>query len=180
MRKRPSILLLVVALAALTLAPGASAETAPSPSIDGTLTFATVTADDGVVRGVFANFNLMSFTLGEIDDAEAGGVVVRLYDASNPARTISQVSLRPGAFSDDPPRVDPEGTRLTAPIDSVWGTFDYEADGYWVQPRNLRINGGNCDRIGGAEVTVQLTGDRPAVRATIAGPPQGSCDSIRR
>ena len=178
MRKRLTALLLAAALAALMFVPAAGAD-AP-PSIDGTLTFDTFATENGVVRGVFANFNLVDFTVGDIDDAQAGGVVVRLYDASNPSTTIAEVSLRPGAFS-VAPRVDAHRTKLTAPIDSVWGSFDYAADGYWTQPRNLRINGGNCDQIGGAEVTIRVpTAPGGAVTGNIEGPPRGSCDNIRR
>jgi hypothetical protein len=175
MRTRLTAVLLVAALSALLFVPAAGA--VEDPSIDGTLTFATFATDLGEVRGVFANFNLSGFTVGDIDDAAAGGVVVRLFDATNPSRTISQVTLRAGAFS-GAPGVDDDVTGLTAPIDSVWGTFDYAADGYWIQPRNLRINGGNCGRIGGAEVTIRLESGGE-VYGTIDGPPRGSCDDIR-
>lgn len=179
MRKRLTALLLTAALAALTFVPAAGADEVPEPSIDGTLTFDTFATENGVVRGVLANFNLVDFQVGDIDDERPGGVVVRLYDASKASTTIAAVSLRPGAFS-DAPGVAPDRAKLTAPIDSVWGSFDYAADGYWSQPRNLQINGGNCDQIGGAEVTIQLTGDRDPVSEIIEGPPSGSCDDIRR
>jgi hypothetical protein len=74
--------------------------------------------------------------------------------------------------------VPDDTTELTAPIDSVWGTFDYAADGYWTQPRNLRINGGNCEGIVDAEVTIQLDDDDEVT--AILGPPRGSCSDIRR
>ena len=175
MRTRLTAVLLAAALSALLFVPAAVA--IEEPSIDGTLTFATFATDNGVVRGVFANFNLSGFKVGDINDGGPGGVVVRLYDATNSSRTISQVTLRAGALS-DAPGVASGVTSLTAPIDSVWGTFDYAADGYWIQPRNLRINGGNCERIGGAEVTVQLPGGGE-VTGTIDGPPSGSCADIR-
>jgi hypothetical protein len=176
MRTRLTAILLAVVLAALTFVPAAGAD--DHRSIDGTLTFSTFQSENGVVRGVFANFNLRGFTAADIDDEGPGGVVVRLYDASDSSRTISQVSLRDGAFR-VAPGVDLDAVGLTAPIDSVWGTFDYAADGYWTQPRNLRINGGNCERIGGAEVTIRLTEGRNPVPGTIDGPPRGSCGDIR-
>jgi hypothetical protein len=174
-RTRLTALLLAAALAALTFVPSAGASEAPG--IDGWLSFGTFQSDHGVVRGVFANLELINFTVGDIDDSRPGGVVVRLYDASNYSRTISQVSLRAEALS-GAPEGDPTGTQLTAPIDSVWGTFDYAADGYWTQSRNLRINGGNCEVIGGAEVTFRVDG--VDLMETIDGPPRGSCDDIRR
>ena len=168
--------MLTAALVALLFVPAAGASTGDE-SISGTLTYlAFDTGDTGVVRGVYADLKLENFTTDDIDDLEQGGIVVRLHDAFD--RTISQVTLRKEALSEHPGV--PGGTKfLSAPIDSVWGTFDYAADGYWIQPRKLRINGGNCPRIAGAEVTVQLGGDE-AVTADIAGPPSRSCDDIRR
>ena len=168
--------MLTAALVAVLFVPAAGAS-GGDQSISGTLTYlVNDTGDTGVVRGVYADFNLVGFTTDNIDDSDPGGIVVRLYDASD--RTISQVTLRKEALSGGP-GVPRGTTSLSAPIDSVWGTFDYAADGYWIQPRNLRINGGNCERIAGAEVTIQLK-DGSVVTATIDGPPRGSCDDIRR
>jgi len=172
-RKQLTALLLTAALAALLFVPAVGAS-GTTESIDGNLTFATFDTSSGTVRGVIADLELTGFTVEEIDDSQPGGVVVRLYDAANSSRTISQVTLQKNAVS------AATGTKLTAPIDSVWGDFDYAADGNWTQPRNLRINGGNCERIGGAEVTIQLTRPGGPVTGTIEGSPSGSCNDIRR
>jgi hypothetical protein len=179
MRSRSLLAIMAAVVMAMTLVPAAGAiEGTSSPSVTGTLTYLTKPTDTGTVRGVFADMSLHDFTAGDIDDSAPGGIVVRLRDAAG--QTLSQVSLRPGAFSGEPGV--PDGTTdLTAPIDSVWGTFDYAADGYWTQPRNLRINGGNCEGIVDAEVTIQLNDGfvHDEVTATL-GPPQGSCSDIRR
>jgi len=179
MRPRLLVVMLTAALVAVVFVPAVGASD-DARSINGTLTYSVNdTGENGVVRGVYADFNLVNFEVGNINDEELGGIVVRLYDASNPNRTISQVTLREGAFSNRTEAVPPNTKSLSAPIDSVWGTFDYAADEYWTQPRNLQINGGNCERIGGAEVTIQLK-DEATVSQTIEGSPRGSCDTIRR
>ena len=177
MRTRLTTMLLVAALAALMLVPAAGATNA-SESVDGTLTYLSRDTTNGTLRGVNVDLEMKGFVVADIDDGEAGGVVVRLYDVSNSSRTIAMVSLRAGALSLLTPD-DLAGTKLTAPIDSVWGTFDYAADGYWAQPRNMRINGGNCERINRADITVFLE-DESKVESTIVGTPRGSCDDIRQ
>jgi hypothetical protein len=178
MRSRSLIAIMAAVVMAMTLVPAAGATEDADPSVTGTLDYLTHPTDTGTVRGVFANMRLTDFAAGDIDDSDPGGIVVRLRDAAG--QTLSQVSLRPGALSDEP-EVPGATTDLTAPIDSVWGTFDYAADGYWTQPRNLRINGGNCEGIVDAEVTIQLNDGFVHDEVTaILGPLRGSCSDIRR
>jgi hypothetical protein len=179
MRSRSLIAIMAAVVMAMTLVPAAGAtDEGADPSVTGTLTYLTHPTETGTVRGVFTNMRLINFTASDIDDSDPGGIIVRLRD--DDGQTLSQVSLRPGAFSEEP-GVPGTATNLTAPIDSVWGTFDYAADGYWTQPRNLRINGGNCEGIVDAEVTIQLNDGFVHDEVTaILGPLRGSCSDIRR
>lgn len=120
----------------------------------------------GVLRGVTVDVDFSSGTVGMIDDAEPGGVVVRLRDAKG--RTQAAVSLRADAFDVN----DEAGSSLSIPIDSVWGSFDYSADGYWTQRPNQRINGGNCERLVEAEIVIQ-TEDGAIGPIFVAGPSSG-------
>ena len=169
MIRRSSVWLIGVALLVGAIAPAALAETEDSPITNGTLTFLNwdLTGQDlGVFRGVYVEFSL-GFEGNEIDST-AGAVAVRLYDSRG--RIVAAVSSRAGVFNDP-------GTQLSVPIDSVWGTFDYDADGYWTQARNQRINGGNCEDISYAEVLIRKNGS--LLTGRIEGPPDGSCQDIR-
>ena len=174
MRGRTTIWLLAAALLFTVLAPAASAATHDFENER--LTFLTrdlTESDLGVFRGVYAEFDFVGFTANQIDTS-AGAVLVQLYDSRD--RVVAAVSSRPGVFKNE------DYELLSVPIDSVWGTFDYEEDGFWTQRRNLRINGGNCEDIAYALVFVDLVddGDIKQLKTTIAGPPKGSCDDIRR
>jgi hypothetical protein len=170
MIRRSSVWLIGVALLVGAMAPAAFAQTDDSPITNGTLTFLNrdLTGQNlGVFRGVYVEFGFNGFEANEIDRS-AGAVVVRLYDSRG--RIVAAVSSREGVF-------DNPGTQLSVPIDSVWGTFDYDADGYWTQARNQRINGGNCEDISLAEVLIWKGGSLLSGR--IEGPPVGSCQDIR-
>jgi len=161
-----SAVLLVTAIAPAAIASGSNLDLEPRR-----LTFLTrdLTGENlGVFRGVYAEFRFESFNAGQIDE-DAGAVVVRLLDARG--RLVAAVSSRAGAFADK------TYTSLSVPIDSVWGTFDYDTDGYWIQRRNQQINGGNCENIDHAAVTVQVDG--VVLETVISGPPMNSCDTIR-
>ena len=180
MASRITLWLIVAVLTVVSVVPATAgqAETDELTIVDGKIDLLELDRTDegwGVLRGAIVAFTFQNFTVGDVDDMSPGGIVVRLTDTRQ--RTVAAVSLREGAFSDEP-GLDDDVKKLTAPIDSVWGTWDYDADGYWTQARNERINGGNCERIVAAEVTVQLTHDRDPVSATFGGV-TGSCADIR-
>ena len=128
----------------------------------------------GELRGVTVDINFSSGTVAMIDDADPGGVLVRLRDAQG--RTQAAVSLRAGVFDD----VDKAKTSLSIPIDSVWGSFDYATDGYWTQRPNQRINGGNCERLVDAEIVIQ-TKEGELEPLVVPGPSSGpfTCADLR-
>ena len=172
MRGRITIWLLAAALLFTVLAPAASAATYDFENKR--LTFLTrdlTESDLGVFRGVYAEFDFVGFTADQIDTS-AGAVVVQLHDSRD--RVVAAVSSRPGVFE------NADYELLSVPIDSVWGTFDHDEDGFWTQLRNQQINGGNCEDIAYALVFVDLDngGDGP-LHARIEGPPRGTCDDIR-
>jgi len=179
MASRITAWMLAAALAMVALVPGMAAanETNGEPAIvDGKINLLEWDRTNegwGVLRGAIVGFTFESFTVEDVDDTSPGGIVVRLIDTRQ--RTVAAVSLRERAFTDSSLT---DRTKLTAPIDSVWGSWDYDADGYWTQANNQQINGGNCERIVAAEVTVQLTRDRDPVSATFGGV-TGSCADIR-
>ena len=178
MASRITAWMLAAALAMVALVPAMAAATEnDKPAIvDGKINLLEWDRTNegwGVLRGAIVGFTLENLTVADVDDTSPGGIVVRLTDTRQ--RTVAAVSLREGAFTDSSLT---DRTKLTAPIDSVWGTWDYDADGYWTQAQNQQINGGNCERIVAAEVTVQLTADRDPVSATFGGV-TGSCADIR-
>lgn len=128
----------------------------------------------GELRGVTVDISFSSGTVEMIDDVDPGGVVVRLRDAQG--RTQAAVSLRAEAFGAG----DEDGTALSIPIDSVWGSFDYDADGYWTQRPNQRINGGNCERLVEAEILIR-TQDGAIGPFFVPGPSSGpfTCADLR-
>jgi hypothetical protein len=171
MVRRSSIWLLAAALLVVAIGPAAIAST--ESIVPERLTFMTRDLTDrepslGVFRGVYAEFRFGSFDSASISDT-AGAVEVQLRDTRG--RLVAAVSSRANAFDET------EFGSLSVPIDSVWGTFDYDADGYWTQARNQRINGGNCEDIAYADVSVLVSGQ--LLTTTIPGPPNGSCDDIR-
>ena len=177
MRHRILTLVLAAALLFAVVTPAASQATADNRFENARLTFLTrdLTEQDlGLFRGVYAEFGFGDFTAEEIIPV-VGAVVVQLHDSRD--RVVAVVRSRAGVF------VDKDYEQLSVPIDSVWGTFDYDRDGYWTQPRNQRINGGNCGDIAYAIVSVALgdgEGGIEELATRIDGPPKGSCDDIRR
>ncbi len=171
MGRRTCLWLIAAALLVTAIAPAAIASTERLEPERLTFSFRDLTEQEpslGVFRGVYAEFRFESFNAGQIDE-DAGAVVVRLLDGRG--RLVAAVSSRAGAFTGK------EYTSLSVPIDSVWGTFDYDTDGYWIQRRNQQINGGNCENIDHAQVTVQVDG--VGLETVIPGPPRNRCDTIR-